>query len=401
VRKKKLLSIIGSVCLILALVALLFPGCGAAEEEPGDEFEFPPIIGISASEVGTAGHTCVTAYAPPMEDYLGVPVRIIPGATTGSNLERIKRGTASFCGGGRSVTSVTAAIEATDEFATWEWGPQEIGLVWYAGNIPYAVMVRTDSDIQTLQDLKGKKISSYLGAPGWEQGFMGMLAFAGLERSDVIEEVCSSYTTHVRAFIEGRVDACWCSPISTVTYEAEAVPGGIRWIPMPLEDTEAWARYFEICPTKGNGIMSSGVESAHGVPGQIGDMCMASYYDVDDELIAQICEALVETWPEYQSAHDQLRQQSMDGMREFLNRSAIPVHPGTIKYLRGEGVWTDDDDVWNQELKDKQYDYIDAWQDCLVTAEGRGLEPVLDNEAFQALWKSMSRDVFGLFKTRT
>jgi TRAP transporter TAXI family solute receptor len=226
----------------LALVVTFITGDAFAQKKP-TKGKLPPLIGIATAGVGSGGHSMAVAYAPVMQKHFGVPVRIMPAWSSGVNLAQIKDRKAYFSGGGASQSMAVDAIVARDFFADHAWGPQRVGTVWHNYACPYGIVVRGDSDIKTMADLKGKKAAIYLVSPAWKIGLEACLAFGKLTWKDVQTVEVGGYDHCARAVADGRADFTYNAPISTVTIEVEQNPKGIRYIPMDLKDKEGWERF--------------------------------------------------------------------------------------------------------------------------------------------------------------
>src|SRR5690606_5504668 len=103
----------------------------------------------------------------------------------------------------------------------------------------YGFAVREDSDIQTIEDLKGKKIPKITGNSSVNIKNEAILAFAGLTWDDVQAVELSSYGGQGDALIQGQIDVVSTTPTASMMFEAESKTG-IRWLEMDPNDTEGW-----------------------------------------------------------------------------------------------------------------------------------------------------------------
>jgi len=77
---------------------------------------------------------------------------------------------------------------------------------------------------------------------------------------------------------------------------------------------------------------------------------------------------------------------SLDAMRGLLDAKCIPIHPGTIKYLKEKSLWNAEDDKWNKELLELMDRYEKAWGLALKEAKEKGVEVELKNEKWMEIW---------------
>ena len=87
----------------------------------------------------------------------------------------------------------------------------------------------------------------------------------------------------------------------------------------------------------------------------------------------------------YKGSHALATRMSVDLFREFLNSNPIPVHEGTVKYLREIGEWTDEDDAWNNAAIEQMDKWIAARQEGLKQAMEQGVQVDFENEEFLAI----------------
>ena len=385
--KKLFLTVITAALLFWVL--LIAPAFSAPK--------LPSMIGISTIGLGTASHTATTAYAPAMEKFLGVPVRTMPTDSTKVSFSQMRERKALFAA--LSTSSLGVALQGEHPYCVEGWGPQKLALAWMGYDGPFGYFVRGDSPIKTVKDLKGKKVAWYLASPAWMLGAEGVLRFAGLTLKDVEMVRLGSYAACARAVVEGKADADYVSAVSSVTFEVMESPSGIRFLPMPLEDKEGWARYNEINPLIPWGVCEKGVKVARGVPMANHIFCNATYTDVDTEYIYQVARFFGEAYDQYKDLHAENRDMSLEKMRALLDTKCLPVHPGTIKYLKEKKLWTTDDDKWNQERLEEMNRYEKAWSKAIQEAKTKGLKIDLNNDTWVKFWNDY-RAKLPVFKIR-
>lgn len=344
----------------------------------------PDVIGIATIGVGTSSHTSTVAYAPLLEKNIGVPVRAMPSDSTKVSFSQIKEKKALYAA--LSSSSLGVALQGERPYNMEGWGPQKISLVWMGYDGPFGFVVRKDSPIKSIKDLKGKKVAWYTSSPAWMGGAEGALAFAGLTLKDVQLVKLGSYAACARAIAEGKADADYIAAVSPVTFEIAQGSAGIRYLPMPLEDKEGWAKYREINPLIGSGIFEIGVPEARGVPMADHIFLTTTYLDTNTEHIYRVARFFGETYDQYKGLHKNLGDMSLNKMRALLDMKGLPVHPGTIKYLKEKQIWTAEDDKWNQELLENMNRYEKAWTAAVKEANAKGIKIDMNNEIWSKLW---------------
>ncbi len=71
----------------------------------------------------------------------------------------------------------------------------------------------------------------------------------------------------------------------------------------------------------------------------------------------------------------------------------IPVHTGTIRYLREVGKWTEADDTWNTEAKTLVQRYVDAWTQASAAAKAKNIPIKAGDKSWEDLWASYVKDI--------
>ncbi|MBI4765008.1 MAG: TAXI family TRAP transporter solute-binding subunit [Deltaproteobacteria bacterium] len=381
------------VFLTLAMVMMVIPGKSLAQKKPA-QGKIPPLIGVASAGVGSAGHSMAVAYAPIMQKYFGTPVRVLPAWSAGVNLSQIKDRKAHFIGGGASQSMAVDAIVARDFFANHEWGPQEVGTVWHNYACPYGIMVRGDSNIKTLADLKGKKAAIYLVSPAWRLGLEACLAFAGLSLKDVQTVEVGGYDQTARAVADGRADFTYNAPISTVTIEVAENPYGIRYLPMDLKDKAGWDRFWAVRSDSGGAICTTGVKAAIGVPMVNSPFVVWTYKWVDQDFVYQLAKFFSEQNAQYKALHPNLPEMSFEAMVKFKETAAaIPILPGTVRYLKEKGKWNASDEKWNDAQWATQKKLIELWDKAEEEANSKKIRIDYKNKAWMDLWEKSKAEI--------
>ena len=380
------------VVVSLALAGMFVAGDALAQKKPAKS-KIPPLIGIASAGVGSAGHSMAVAYAPILQKYFGVPVRVMPAWSAGVNLSQIKDRKAHFIGGGASQSMAVDAIVARDFFANHEWGPQEVGTIWHNYACPYGIMVRGDSDIKTMADLKGKKAAIYLVSPAWKLGLEACLAFGGLTMKDVQTVEVGGYDHTARAVADGRADFTYNAPISTVTIEVAENPKGIRYLPMDLKDKAGWERFWAIRSDSGGAVCTTGVKAAHGVPMVNSPFVVWTYKWVDQDFVYQIAKFFSEQHDQYKGLHPNLPDMSFENMVKFKDTAAaIPILPGTVKYLKEKKKWDASDEKWNNAQWATQKKLTELWDAATEEANSKKIRIDYKNKAWMDLWDKYKSD---------
>ena len=88
---------------------------------------------------------------------------------------------------------------------------------------------------------------------------------------------------------------------------------------------------------------------------------------------------------------------NIENMRKALDlarrQNYLPVHPGTIRYLKEKGMWSSEDDVWNEKCKALVKRWVKTYDDAIADADKKKISIKPSNETWMNLWKSHKKDL--------
>jgi hypothetical protein len=201
-------------------------------------------------------------------------------------------------------------------------------------------IVSANSKIYHYSDLKGKKVAGNYPTPSLQLQTEALLANGGLKWSEVVPIPVSSITEGVKAVIEGRADAANVT-IGTPIIEELHAKNGARFLPLdPSPEAVKRAKEkFPGYPVKVvPGAGRTGVEKEQHMWAY--DIYVVGREDLSEETTYQVVKAMWENHKDFGSMHVLLKDWTQS---RFVSKEAlIPYHPGTIKFYREKGAWTDE-----------------------------------------------------------
>ncbi|MCC6008122.1 MAG: TAXI family TRAP transporter solute-binding subunit [Rhodobacteraceae bacterium] len=226
--------------------------------------------------------------------------------------------------------------------------PFNIGLIASGSGLNVALYVRNDSDIQTLADVRGRRIGSeYSGGPAIDVFKRGELANAGMTYDDMQALPRSTlYGGQREDFTEGRLDVFYASVGAGIVNELDSLVG-VRFLGLDNSE-EAVARMREIYPA-----VVTWVEP--GAPGVREGMWMTflpsyvvGFNDVSEEAVHTTLAALIDLNDDFRAANPALGGWTVD---RFVTEDAIiPYHPHAVSFYKERGMWSDAMEARQQEL---------------------------------------------------
>jgi TRAP transporter TAXI family solute receptor len=367
------------VVVIFALTVFM----GITNAYPAEK-KLPSLFSVATLGVGSSGYIAIAGAAPILEKSLNAKIRLLPSDVRLTQFKMMKTGEAEW--NHSNLATVVKPLYAWDEFATKEWGPQKLGMIYMGGNLILSILVRESSNIKSMKDLKGKKIAVY---PGSKLFWTSMLAYANLSMEDVVQIPAGGYTASGKLLLENRVDAVYGAPSSTVYQEVANSPGGIRCLPMPSADKVAWQRVTKAFPAHLPDInpQNYGIKEAWGKELVGYPNAEYAYLTLDERIAYLLTKAFFEGFEKYKTVGGDLKYYSPETALSCL-KQPIPYHPGSVKFFKEKKVWTPEHEKWQKEQMGSQEVRLKAWGQAVKGAEGRGMKIARENQEWLDLWQS-------------
>lgn len=372
-----------SLVLTFFLGALNFSTSYAAEP-----VKLPSTMLWSCYDVGSTGYVHASAMADALLKKYAVRIRLTP---SGTSIGRLMPLTSKRVQLGWLATEAFFAAEGTYDFATYEWGPQDLRVI-LAHPTAHAVITTKESGIKTLKDLKGKRVTWIPGNPSLNVKMEAYLAFANLTWDDVKKVEFPSYGASAKGLIAGQVDAITGTVTASLIYELASTPRGAYYPPFPPEDKEGWKRMLKIAPfikpfkeTVGAGLSKDNPAQLVQYRYPIGTV----YADADIDFVYNLVKALDESFPLYEKAHPTMPWWRIE--HAGVPPADAPFHEGAIKYYKEKGIWTSEHQAWNDEGVDRIKKLKKAWEK--VVEEGQAKK--LKSEDFEKYWMQQRAKVLG------
>jgi len=379
----------------IVIVGLIF-----SISPPASAWQWPDILTIATTGTATSGYAQTLAWGSLLEEQTKMKVRVIPSDNYVERARAHKAGQYIFSI--NTITEVFTQIEASAMHATREGGPYDLRIFWSNQRVPFGFIVAKDSDIKTIYDLKKKKPKIALLTPSTSSVLQvkALLAMIELDEKDLTFIPVTTWGSSTKSVPEGKADVAFASPISAVSFEAEASAKGIRWLELPKDDKEGLARYAKVMRGIAFTTNTKGVKSAQGVHMSVN---INQYYvraSEDPELIYQLAKWLDENYTKYKDKHTDFPDMYIDIQRENFTLARqmnyLPVHDGMIRYMKEKGKWIAADTAWNDKNKELVARYIKGYQAAIATADEKKIKVAPDNKDWVALWEFYKKD-FPLF----
>lgn len=371
----------GRVCALFAGTFLLsFATAGQAQEGDASDVELPETLGWTAYDTGSGGYNQAVAIGSALRNVLGVNLRVLPGRNDIARQVPLRQGRVQFSATGIGATYL--AQEGVFEFGDPDWGPQEVRVILASnGDGNLGIGVAADTGVETVDDLRGRRVAWVVGAPSLNENITAMLGFAGMTWDDVERVDFPGFGGAWEGIINDQVDAAFAATTSGQAYQLEASPRGLNWVIFPHDDEEGWEQLRARAPffvpnmgIEGAAISEDNPHEGAAYPYPV----LLTYAEQDEDLAYNMTKAMVELYPHYEGGSP-----GVDGWNiERQNFEwAVPYHEGAIRYFEEIGVWSEAAQENNDMLIERQQVLIAAWEDMIA-------EDVSDAE-FEERWMTL------------
>ena len=295
------------------------------------------IIGFGSSKPGSVNYTASAVLSQLLSEHTDLTARTIPHSGTASTIYVLNKGEVHF-----AVSNLVEAVWAYQgqDFFSSQGEQKDLRLVGTLFQLITGFLVREDSEIRTLSDLRGARVAArFSGQPIFETLQQALLANGNLSYSDVRLIPVSTGIHAADQFTANRLDTFYYSFSSSKVREVDASVGGLRGLPIDDSD-EAMARLRKYMPV----AYATMILAEDNIPGIYENMnvmaydyaILASTHTADD-----IVYELTKTVYKY---GDQLRK--MAGALETFDEKTmarewenIYFHPGAIRFYKEIGLW--------------------------------------------------------------
>jgi TRAP transporter TAXI family solute receptor len=215
---------------------------------------------------------------------------------------------------------------------------------------PLGFMVRKDSAIKTVADLKGKRVAAGFGGhPIIRRLVEGSFAINDMTWKDVQQVPVVSAPNGAQAFLDGRVDAAWFALFAPQTREAHS-KFGVRFLPMDVSPIQLKVLKEKVFP----GVQQLRVPinlpfAAKGTPLLSYEFYVITSSNLHNETATKLLEALWKYDAEVRKVHPVLR--GFTDKAAVTDNPVIPYHPAAVAFYKKKGIWSESVDKVNKALK--------------------------------------------------
>ena len=302
-------------------------------------------LAIGTLAVGSVYYASGSILSKLLSKKLPVPVRVQPYAGSTVSLVLVDQGEIAL--------AIGPTMEIHDAFRgikPYRKAPT-LRMISILYPLMGSIIVRNDSDINTVKDLKGKRVAGVFNAMlVARQLSESILAADGLTWNDVEMVPVSNIRSGGELLAEGRLDAVYFAVGPAQVRELDArISGGVRYLPV-ANSPEALERIQKIVPntyiTAAKAGMTVGIR--RDVHLHVFDNYLIGSTHLSDDLAYKLVK-------EMHAAADAIKT-SFPPFRGFGREKMVkpnvptPYHAGAVKAYKELGLWTDEMDAAQKKL---------------------------------------------------
>lgn len=325
--KKKLYCILA--ILVAISIAALFYNSQNGSTAQSDAIHLSAGAGTSGSTINTV----VLGYTQILNEYCQ-EVNVTAEASSGGsdNLRYVQDGVFQISTSGN--IAVYQAVNGIGDFSGETFENVKGWLPCYASYV--MIVVPNESDIHTLQDLRGKRVSVGTRGSGAEVIVQAMMSGAGITYNNDFTPYYLSTADSNDALIEGTIDALiYATGIPTPSLMELMAIDDVRIIPIEKEEAEKIANgqaYFS------PGIIPKGTYDGvdYDIPTLQSFTIAVVNADVDEDTVYKITECIWDHLEELGNVHASQKLLQPQMIVESIT-PVMELHPGAEKYYKEKG----------------------------------------------------------------
>ena len=293
-------------------------------------------ITIGSNPAGSAYFLLASGFAKLFQEKMGVRTTAQPHAGSSVYLPLMDSGEMTL--GLNSSLDSGMAVNGQAPYRSKIKNVRTIARVWI---LPYAYIVKNNSGLKTMADLKGKRVTIKVKTNvSLMRTNEALLATAGIKPTDVDALDSGGVVAGINMVVQDRADATTAAmAMPAMRKNDAAVPGGLRVIPLGPNHSD------EFLDKMMPGLYSMKVSHSKIYPFVRDKEVLIGAFDtylnagttVSDEDAYEMAKLLYTNWKSLQKDYAPLRGVAQDKI--VIANGMLPFHPGAVKFYREVGLW--------------------------------------------------------------
>jgi TRAP transporter TAXI family solute receptor len=303
--------------------------------------QLPKSVTIGSNPPGSVFYALASGLAKVVTEATPMQMAVQPYTGTSSFMPLLNSGELDF--GINNFVDMALAYQGPERLKIGGRNPfphiPNVRLVMRGSPFLVGLLVRKDSPIKTIHDIKGRRLTGEYPAQlaVWYNMF-GALASAGLTWKDVKVIAVPAANEGVDALVQGRVDATQHALNSAKIREADAAIG-VRHISIDCSP-EGEKRLRQAVTGYYPRVIKAGTALAvtEDTCFVAYDICLTSNRAASDAMVASVIKALWDNIEKLPPSHPAFKEWTRE--RAVDADVTIPYHPGAVSFYKERGVWS-------------------------------------------------------------
>jgi uncharacterized protein len=322
--------------ILTAAVSTLLLTIGSAEAQ-----QLPKSVNIGSNPPGSVFYAMASGLAKVVSEATPMQMAVQPYTGTSSFLPLLNSGELDF--GLNNFVDLALAYQGPDRLKIGGRNPfphiPNVRLVMRGSPFLVGLLVRKDSPIKTIHDIKGKRLTGEYPAQlaNWYITFAA-LAGAGLSWKDVKVVAVPAANEGVDALVQGRADAALHALNSAKVREADASVG-VRHLTIDCSP-EGDKRIRQAVPGYYTRMVKAGGGAAvvDDTCFVAFDICLTSSMAASDTVVAAVLKAVWDNVEKLPPSHPAFKEWTRE--RAVDPDVTIPYHSGAISFYKEQKLWS-------------------------------------------------------------
>lgn len=201
---------------------------------------------------------------------------------------------------------------------------------------PFTIVARKDSNINTFDDLKGKKIYTGANGSGMRATMEELISKKGLNIKTFAKFIDVKSNDQTKALCEGKIDALVYSgghPNGAIQQVTSSCPAHLVSVADKDIDKMVAAHPFYVSATIPANMYNGNPEETKTFG--VRAMLVASV-DADEEVVYETVKAVFENLDNFKTLHPVFA--GLDSKRMATGEDIAPLHAGAVKYYKDKGM---------------------------------------------------------------
>lgn len=344
-KKEGLHACLGAICSLSLLTFLLFVLTSTEASAQKSAAKLPDKIVVSTLSPGTMMYAVTSGLAKVASDNSTTTMVVVPGNLVASvpNMDKMGQPMLVLADANtfyQAYTGKVAPEPTIKGMPQKNFYPHACGNLrglMAGSNMTFGFLVRNDSGLEKVEDLKGKRIAwGWAEAPFQLNNTLTSLYNAGLTIDDVKTVAVTNMVASVQALTDGRLDTTNVAVGMGAISEADAMVG-VHYLdqsinPEAIKQARRCRAGVKVLPIPPGPAGLKRKTALMGSP-----MVVAASTHLSADVAYELLRVWWDNYEKWQDIHPGLKLWTRESF--FIKEMTVPYHEGAVRFYKEKGVW--------------------------------------------------------------